>query len=155
MLTDQPLAPSAAAVWQAAARGLARGLVKVVTTSVQGKPVETGSIGYSSLMEWNRTMADWNPGKPSNLWRPNPGKFPTGGFSFDKRAPAGTRYGSHGHGANQAAPQTSNAASGPTTTLEKVHGGIGSALTEQGSWHRWDHNPDTNSVHIPLKNSPL
>lgn len=132
-------------------------LVKVVTTSVHGKPVRAGSIDYASLMEWNRTMADWNPGKPSNLWRPNPGKFPTGGFSFDKRSPAGTRYGSHGHGANPAASlsPTSNAASGPTTTLEKVHGGIGSALTEQGSWHRWDHNPDTNSVHIPLKNSPF
>ncbi|WAS94523.1 DUF6531 domain-containing protein [Nannocystis punicea] len=131
-------------------------LVRRMQVMINGKPAIKGSIDFHSLIEWNRTMSDWNPSSPGNLWTPNPLKFPTGGFRFDKRASNGSRYESHGHGINpsSAIPPNSNAALGPTTTISRVESGSGALLTEQGTWSRKDRVVDANAIHIPLKHSP-
>jgi RHS repeat-associated protein len=116
--------------------------------------VRNGHIDYPSLMEWKNGNADWNPANAGNQWSPSPTKFPTGGYSYDQRAPNGDRFRMHGHGANPSAPVPSNAASGATTTIRRVHNGQGEVLTTSGQWV----NPQTanpNDVHIPLTNSPF
>jgi RHS repeat-associated protein len=114
--------------------------------------VKNGKIDHPSLMEWQKGNADWNPAKPGNQWNPS-AKFPTGGFNHDMKAPNGDRYRTHGHGSNSSAPAGSNAASGPTTTVTRVHNGNGEELTTSGTWApKGSSNP--NDVHIPLENSP-
>ena len=105
-------------------------------------------------MEWNRTAADWNPNKPGNQWFPNPQKFPTGGFTFDKREASGNRYKSHGHGANPSAPNPSNSHSGPTVSIRKVESGTGTDLAQTGTWVPIS-TAYANDRHIPLINSPF
>lgn len=131
-------------------------LIKVVTVMVNGTPATKGSVDFHALMEWNRTLADWDPNFPGNQWVPSPQKFPRGGFHFDKRASSGTRFTSHGHGLNPSPniPPGSNAAVGPTTTISRVENGVGNLLTEQGSWVQKGPTVNKNAVHIPLENSP-
>ena len=121
-----------------------------------GDPAEiirNGTIDFHSIMEWNRTAIDWSPNHPGNLWVPDPQKFPTGGFSFDKREANGNRYKSHGHGANPNAPNPSNSHSGPTVSIWRVQNGSGMGLTQQGTWSQANPN-NANERHIPLHNSP-
>ncbi|WP_167758617.1 RHS repeat-associated core domain-containing protein [Zemynaea arenosa] len=110
-----------------------------------------GSMNFTDVSQWAQ---QWGL---VNTWTHDAIKFPAGGFSYLLRS-GKYSYSIHGHGWNPNAPLGSNAASGPTASIQRWDSKAGNraevALNylTTCSWGRFKGNE--NAAHLPLKNSP-